>query len=230
MTTPSHTEVDRVVLVSQSPRRRRLLSLLGLPFETASVDTPEELDSPLASEPARLAELLAAEKAVAARAEGLADRALVLTFDTIVVHRGKLLGKPEDAEHARRMLRSLAGEDHEVVTGVAVLCPGDPEPRTFSASTVVAMKDLTDRQIEEWMESGEYLGCAGAYNIEGQVAEVGPEACYQNVAGLPLCHLYRELTGEDAPSCLPSQPIPPVAGCEHALSRTCPLGAELCQG
>lgn len=218
---------SRIVLVSQSPRRRRLLDLLGVPFETASVDTPEDLDSPLASEPRMLAEYLAAEKALAAREEGYAADALVLTFDTIVVHEGRLLGKPMDADDARSMLRSLSGKTHQVVTGVGMLCPADETVRTFSVVTDVRMCELDDARMAEWMASGEYLGCAGAYNIEGQVAEVTSTECYQNVAGLPLCHLYAELTGPDAPPCLPVEPRSPAPGCNAALGRTCELAASV---
>ena len=223
----SHAPASRIVLVSLSPRRRRLLDLLGVPFETASVDTPEDLDSPLASDPGRLAEHLAAEKAIAAREEGYADDALVLTFDTIVVHEGRLLGKPVDADDARSMLRSLSGKTHQVVTGVGMLCPTGEAVRTFSVVTNVRMCELDDARMEEWMASGEYLGCAGAYNIEGQVAEVTPAECYQNVAGLPLCHLYAALTGPEAPPCLPSEPKSPASGCDASLGRTCGLATSM---
>lgn len=216
-----------VLLASASPRRRRLLAWLQLPFSVASVDTPEELDSPLASIPEALANHLAAEKALAARTHGLADDALVLCFDTIVVHGGRLLGKPSDIEDAWSMLRSLSGQTHQVVTGCAWLCPGDEAPTTFAVTTNVRMRELTDEQIEQWMAAGEFMGCAGAYNIEGQVAEVTLDECHQNVAGLPLCHLYAELTGDDSPSCLPSNPAAPVAACDRALSRTCRLGPKV---
>jgi len=212
----------RILLASQSPRRRRLLEWLGLPFESASVDTPESLDSPLASDPAALAAALAAEKTEAARAEGLAEDALVLCFDTIVVHAGEILGKPRDEADAWRMLRALSGATHQVVTGVALLCPGDIEPTTFSVTTDVAMKPLSECQIEAWMAMGTFMGCAGAYNIEAQVAEVTADECYQNVAGLPLCHLYAELAGAGA--CVPGVPERPVAACDAALGRRCALG------
>lgn len=203
---------------------------LGLPFDTAAVDTPEELDTALASDPPALAEYLAAEKALAARAEGLADDALVLSFDTIVVHDGRLLGKPVDDADAWRMLRSLSGRVHQVVTGVALLCPDDETPKTFSEVTDVRMQDLTDCRIEAWMALGEYRGCAGAYNIEGQVAEVDEASCFQNVAGLPLCHLYAELTGPDAPACLPALPVRPLALCDEALGRACAVGRRFAEG
>lgn len=215
-----------VVLASQSPRRRRLLSWLGLGFRVTSVDTPEELVSPLASEPERLASHLAAEKARAALAIG-AVGAPTLTFDTIVVLDGRVLGKPEDEADAREMLAALSGRTHQVVTGVAVLCLGDDEPHTFAVTTNVRMKDLTERQTEAWLARGEYLGCAGAYNIEAQVAEVDIDECFQNVAGLPLCHLYRELCRGAASECLAEPPVSPVLACDEALHRRCRLGPVL---
>jgi len=220
----------RLVLASQSPRRRRLLSWLGLPFSASAVDTPEDLDSPLASDPPALAESLAAEKAEAACAQGLGDRALVLCFDTIVVLGAEVLGKPTDVPDAWRMLRALSGRTHQVVTGVALACPGEP-PRTFAVTTDVTMKPLSDCQIEAWMAHGEFMGCAGAYNIEGQVAEVTEDDCYQNVAGLPLCHLRAELAREAqraADGCVAgSMPVSPVAACDAALGRACRLGPQL---
>jgi septum formation protein len=220
-------EHRKLLLASKSPRRRRLLAWLGLAFEVAEVETPEELDHPLASDPAALAMHLAAEKGEAARQAGLTNNRLVLCFDTIVVHAGRVLGKPADADDAREMLSGLSGQVHQVVTGCALMCPGEQAPRTFAVVTHVRMKDLDDERIAQWMSSGEYMGCAGAYNIEGQVAEVTEDECYQNVAGLPLCHLYAELTGPKAPECLDLSPSPPVAPCDEALSRCCRLGPRV---
>jgi septum formation protein len=201
---------------------------LGFPFEIAAVETPEDLDTPLAADPAALAAHLAAEKALAARAEQLGPEALVMTFDTIVVHRGEVLGKPRDLPDAWRMLRSLSGRTHEVVTGVALLCPDDNKPRAFAVTTEVAMRALTDCQIEAWMALGEFMGCAGAYNIEGQVAEVSNSECYQNVAGLPLCHVYATLAGDEAAcAALGVRPASPVAACDAALERCCKLGPAI---
>ena len=184
-----------IVLASQSPRRRRLLAWLGLPFTATSVDTPEDITGPLSSDPPALAAHLAAEKAEAARAQGLGLDGLVLCFDTVVVLDNRIIGKPSTIDDAWRMLRALSGRTHEVVTGVAMLCPEDERPESFSVATPVRMKHLSDADIEAWMAKGEFMGCAGAYNIEGQVAEVDVDQCHQNVAGLPLCHLYAALCG-----------------------------------
>ena len=217
-----------MVLASQSPRRRRLLAWLGLPFCATSVDTPEDLDSPLASDPSALAAALAAEKADAARAEGIGLDGLVLCFDTIVVLDGDVLGKPRDVADAWRMLRALSGRTHQVVTGIAVLLPNEPQPRVSAVVTDVVMKPLTDCQIEAWMAMGEFMGCAGAYNIEGQVADVTEDECHQNVAGLPLCHLYAAVAGDpETLATLPHEPTIPIEPCDAALGRTCRLGPRV---
>lgn len=217
--------LERIVLASASPRRRRLLAWFGLPFEIAAVDTPESLDSPLASDPGALAISLAVEKAEAAIAAGLGRDSLLLTFDTIVVLDGDLLGKPKDRADAYRMLRSLSGRTHQVVTGATISC-AELTTKSFSVVTNVQMQDLPESRIESWMAQGEFMGCAGAYNIEGQVAQVTPSECYQNVAGLPLCHLYSQMSGLPA-KCAPGTPAPPVTPCDAALGRRCMLGPRV---
>lgn len=224
---PAMTELpDTVTLASASPRRRRLIGWLGFTPRVTSVDTPEDLSSPLAADPPRLAEAIAAEKALAARDEG-ADARLVLAFDTVVVHAGRVLGKPANIEDAWRMLRELSGGAHEVTTGVALLAPGAEAPLTFPVTTLVSMRALDDARIATWLASGEALGCAGAYNIEHHLAFVADDECYQNVAGMPLCHVYAALAGGLAGEA-PDGLEPPVAACDAALGRRCLLGPRVC--
>lgn len=222
MTTLPHN----AMLASASPRRRRLVSWLGFMTGVTSVETPEDLASPLAADPPRLVEAIAAEKALAARAED-AEVGLVFAFDTVVVHEGRVLGKPTDAEDAWRMLRELSGGTHEVTTGVALLLPDATAPATFPVTTTVSMRELDDAAIAAWLGSGEALGCAGAYNIEHHLASVADGECYQNVAGLPLCHVYAALQsgalGEP-----PTGLTAPVAACDAALGRRCQLGPDVC--
>jgi len=192
-----------------------------------AVDTPEDLDSPLAEEPELLASHLAAEKARAAILErGSQPSEVIVAFDTIVVLDGRVVGKPQDVPDALRMLQALSGRTHEVVTGVAIASTSSLDPRSFAVTTRVRMKSLSDCQIEAWMAMGEFMGCAGAYNIEGQVAEVDTDECYQNVAGLPLCHLRIALASMDLPCELGplASPIPP---CDEALERRCRLGTRI---
>ncbi|MBN2247087.1 MAG: Maf family protein [Coriobacteriia bacterium] len=216
---------SRIVLASASPRRRRLIAWLGFDAHTLATDTAEDLTQPLA--PPELAASLATEKALAARAEGA--RGTILAFDTIVVHDGAVLGKPVDADDARRMLRGLSGGIHEVITGVAVCTEAMAHPHTFTVSTPVHMRSLDAPDIEEWIAGGEALGCAGAYNIEHHLASVEDDQCFQNVAGLPLCHVYRELSSGRA-GATPVGLVRPVEACDAALGRRCMLGPEVCAG
>ncbi|PKQ38083.1 MAG: septum formation inhibitor Maf [Actinobacteria bacterium HGW-Actinobacteria-1] len=215
----------RILLASASPRRRRLIGWLGLAVDVTSVDTPEELDSPLAAVPGQLAASIAAEKALAAREAGERGR-LVFGLDTIVVADGEVLGKPADLDDAYRMLRTLSGRTHHVVTGIALLEPGAEAPRTFAVTTRVQMRELTDADIAEWAEKGELMGCAGAYNIEHHLASVGLDECYQNVAGMPLCHLHAALASGGIVG-VPEGLASPVAACDAALGRRCALGPTL---
>ena len=212
------------------------MSLLGMPVTCAHVDTPEELDSPLAADPAALAVHLALEKMAEARAQGLGKNSVMITLDTIVAHEGAVLGKPLDVDHAWQMLRSLSGREHQVVTGVALMIPGDTVPGSFAVVTDVRMKELSDSAITEWMAAGEFMGCAGAYNIEGQVAEVEDAECYQNVTGTPLCHIWAWLAGRIGPDPTASESAvgacgrgltSPVAACNKLLERRCKLGPRL---
>jgi septum formation protein len=201
-----------------------LLAWLEVPYASISTDTDEDLGSPLRRVPPVLARSLAADKARAARAQADAGaRATVLAFDTIVVLDREVLGKPVGRADAEGMLLSLSGRTHDVITGVAILRADDDEPLTFAVTTPVAMRDLDDGTIAGWLDGEEALGCAGAYNIERHLASVEDGECYQNVAGLPLCHLYERLARigfEGLAS--------PVAACEAARGLECTLGRRLC--
>jgi len=211
-----------LVLASASPRRRRLVSWLGVPVRPAAADTAEDLSAPLP--PAELAASIAAEKALAVAA---GPHETVLAFDTIVVSGGDVLGKPQDRDDARRMLRELSGGTHEVITGVAILRAGSQTPDTFAVTTRVSMRDVGADALEAWLSSDEVLGCAGAYNIEHHLASVADDECYHNVAGMPLCHLYRELASGRA-GAIPAGLTAPVDACDGALGRRCLLGPRLC--
>jgi septum formation protein len=222
---------DSVILASASPRRRRLLAWLGIQYALTAVDTAEDLDSPLASDPPALAIALAEEKAQAAAARqagasspDVTSGLLILAFDTIVVLGDEVLGKPDDLDDARCMLRALSGQMHDVVTGVAALSQGDSECRTFSVTTPVRMRVLDEKAIESWVAEGELLGCAGAYNIERHLAEVDLDQCFQNVAGLPLCHLYQKLHEWGV---APANVVAPVGTCDLLRGVKCELGPTL---
>lgn len=152
----------RLVLASGSPRRRDLLSSLGLDFdvEPPDVDESRHQDEP----PGVYVERIAAEKA---RAVAAADR-VVLAADTAVVHEGKVLGKPGHPEEARSMLRRLQGDRHEVFTGVAVASwEGGPVIHSAVDVTEVAFLSMTDDEIADYVSTGEPMDKAGAYALQG---------------------------------------------------------------
>lgn len=215
-------ETTPLTLASASPRRRRLLAWLGVGYATMTTDTPEDLSSPLKSVPSVLARSIAAEKARAAADAGEAP-GVIVACDTIVVLDRAILGKPADAADAERMLRALAGRDHEVITGVATMAPGTDEPVTFAVTTTVTMRALDDEAIASWLAQGEALGCAGAYNIEHHLGTVRTDQCYQNVAGLPLCHLFQRLSKLGVEGL-----VEPVTACDASCGRTCTLGPRAC--
>jgi septum formation protein len=197
--------------------------MLGVPFDAVSTDTAEDLMSPLRAAPPVLARSIAADKARAARAQLGKDAGVIVAFDTIVVLDRTVMGKPVDADDARRMLRALSGRAHQVTTGVAVLPPDRSDPQTFAVTTDVDMRDLDEAAIDAWLQGDEALGCAGAYNIEHHLGDVGEDGCYQNVAGLPLCHLFQRLSRLGVEGI-----ASPTAACEAALGRPCPLGPRAC--
>ena len=180
-----------LVLASASPRRRELLHALGLDFEAIA---PAEDETPLAiseQAPERVAEQLALAKAkVTAKGAGLKT---VFAADTIVVHRGTMLGKPRDTEEAQQMLRTLRDEEHLVITGVAVINAG--RSLVCHASTKVTMRHYSDEEIAAYIASGDALDKAGAYGIQDPLFKpaAGVDGCYLNVVGLPLCTLAQML-------------------------------------
>ncbi len=174
----------RLILASASPRRRELLSSLGIPFEIVPADI-DEWAPPRLPRPERLARRLAREKALAVSSTN--PESIVLASDTIVVDRGELLAKPVDAAEARAMLQQLRGRRHNVITGVALL-PGARPIRVAHQVTHVWMRDYSDEEIERYVERGEPFDKAGGYAIQDE--EFHPverfEGCYSNVVGLPL--------------------------------------------
>jgi septum formation protein len=177
--------VRGLILASASPRRRELLGGLGLRFETRSADVDETPHS--GEEPEAYVVRLAREKAGAVARPG----ELVLAADTTVVVDGEILGKPLDADDARRMLRQLAGREHEVLTGIALF----EVERTAARADLsrVRMAPLTDEEIDWYVATGEPMDKAGAYGIQG-LGSLFVEAVdgnYTNVVGLPVPAVYR---------------------------------------
>lgn len=150
----------QLILASASPRRKELLSLFHIPFLIRVADIDEAMDStkPAAEEVARVS----ARKASAIARE---ENDIVIAADTIVVCAGTVLGKPRDKEEAKQMLSLLSGRDHQVMTGCTVL--RGENLVTFTEITDLHFKDLSQKEIEDYVNSGEPMDKAGAYGIQG---------------------------------------------------------------
>ena len=181
----------RLILASRSPRRKQLMDELGLKFEVIVRDYEEQYPKDLKGE--EIALFLANGKAGLFRSE-LNDNEIVITADTIVWCRQKVLGKPVDKKDANKMIRELSGTTHEVITGVVLLSKNGE--RAFSETTRVTFDKLTDEEIEYYIEKCRPFDKAGAYGIQEWIGIAGcsrVEGSYFNVVGLPVHRLYREL-------------------------------------
>ena len=181
--------IPMLVLASASPRRQELLRNAGINFEVQPANIPENA---LPGEAAKdCAERLARDKALAVARQRPHDS--VLGADTVVVVDGQLLGKPSGAADAARMLRMLSGREHQVITGVCLVTSG--QPLVASATTVVTMSEITDKDIADYVASGEPMDKAGAYAIQGLASRWIPriEGDYSNVVGLPVALVFRML-------------------------------------
>ena len=182
----------RIILASNSPRRRELLGGLGIDFTVKVIggideSWPHELkgeDIPL---------YISREKAAPYKAT-IAPDELVITADTIVHVDGEVLGKPADEADAKRMLRMISGRWHEVITGVTLMT--SEREHSFAVTTKVKFCNLSDSEIDYYIKNYAPMDKAGAYGIQEWIGYVGVEAIegsYFNVVGLPVQRLYREL-------------------------------------
>ena len=177
----------KIILASQSPRRKELLERMGIrDFETISPNVDESAFHGLP--PEELVRRLSAEKA-AAVAGKVGEDAIVIAADTVVALEGAVLGKPADELDAFKMLSALSGVRHQVYTGVTV-CRGG-EKQTAHEVTDVTFRELSEREIEDYISTGEPMDKAGAYGIQGYGALLiqGISGDYYNVMGLPVCRL-----------------------------------------
>ena len=180
-----------IVLASGSPRRKQMLEELGLSFTVRTKDTDESYPDSVKNED--VAEYLAVKKADAFTGE-IAENELVITADTIVLVDDTILGKPKDKDEAVSMLKKLSDKAHSVITGVCLMSKYNTE--SFSATTKVFFKELTDEEIDYYIDKYEPFDKAGAYGIQEWIGLVGVEnieGSYFNVVGLPIQRLYTEL-------------------------------------
>lgn len=202
----------RIILASGSPRRKELLEQVGLEFTVITSDADETTDI---IEPAAYVEYLSGIKAEAVAKvlkqelqsgayTSIADKSwiedikagdyVIIGADTIVSHKGHILTKPKGKQDAHNMLRELSGDKHQVYTGVT-FAYGDGRRKSFSSRTDVHCYELTDKEIDEYIETKEPMDKAGAYGIQGRFAAFikGIEGDYNNVVGLPVARVYQEL-------------------------------------
>jgi septum formation protein len=182
----------KIILASGSPRRAEILRDAGIPFDTcpAEVDETALSGESVQKMVARLAEAKA--RAAAAPLDTAARECMIIGADTAVELNGEILGKPRDAAHAREMLGKLSGCTHRVLTGVFLLRFPGGATRAAVETSAVTFAPLSETDIEDYVASGEPMGKAGAYAIQGLAGRFIPriEGCYFNVVGLPLARVY----------------------------------------
>jgi septum formation protein len=194
--------IKEVILASGSPRRRELLAREGVKFQVFQVKADESLTPEQEADAVQAAETLAERKAAAAiqavLSQAFLGQATVIGADTMVVLDGKIYGKPRSAEAAHATLRALSGRTHQVITGVSVwrLVADGPDNvqmgrRNFHVVSDVTFRELSDREIEDYVRTGESRDKAGAYGIQGEGAKLvaGYEGDYDNIVGLPVTAL-----------------------------------------
>lgn len=203
----------KLILASASPRRKELLEQIGAVFEIIPAkgeeiitkEVPKEVVQELALQKAREVAngLMVREGIASGKKDELSgshgeDEVIVLGADTVVVHEGKILGKPKDREDAIRMLTSLSGNTHSVYTGVAIICKDKEKEQVlnFYEETKVTMYPMSAAEIEAYVNSGEPMDKAGAYGIQGKCAIHIEKILgdYNNVVGLPVARIYQEMS------------------------------------
>ncbi len=187
-----NSEKFKIILASNSPRRKELLGGLGLPFEVRVMDGIDE-SYPATMPVSEVALHIAGLKADAYR-KTMAKDELIITADTVVIVGNEILGKPHDEADAIRMLKLLSGRTHQVTTGVCLIA--DNWERRFSVTTDVTFKELTDEEIHYYIDTYKPFDKAGAYGIQEWIGYIGVTALkgsYYNVMGLPVQRIYEAL-------------------------------------
>ena len=182
----------KIILASNSPRRRELLAGLDLDFEVKVIKGIDE-SYPETLAPDKVAQYIAAKKADA-YVPAIHEDDLVITADTVVIVDNDILGKPHDESEAKAMLRRISGRSHQVVTGVCLVTKD--KRREFSVSTDVTFRSLSESEIDYYVSHYRPFDKAGAYGIQewiGYVGVTGLNGSYFNVMGLPVQRIYSEL-------------------------------------
>lgn len=173
-----------LILASTSPRRKQLLKKLGLKFKAVAPDFQEKLD-------ANLKPLVLVKKLAQAKAKNVAQRynhAIVIGADTIVVFKNRIIGKPRNVTEAKKILRQLSGKIHQVISAFTIIDTQNNKTVTKTVTTKVYFKQLTVKEIDNYVKTKEPLDKAGAYAIQGRGAKLIEKikGDYYNVVGLPI--------------------------------------------
>jgi len=184
--------MNEFILASRSPRRKSLLRNLIDSFLIVNPDIREDLEK--GESPESFVLRIAEQKAKAAGGmvqPSTGSNFVIIAADTIVVDGDRILGKPADDDQAARMLAALRGRRHTVTSGLAVYDLSRERMKTRMVSSEVAMREYTDKEISDYVASGDPLDKAGAYAIQNHDFDPAPgfRDCYANVMGLPICHL-----------------------------------------
>lgn len=181
----------KLILASQSPRRRELLKGLDVEFSTCTVDADESFPSSLKGKDAVL--YICKSKANAYKPQ-LKDNTIAITADTVVILNDKIIGKPQNHQEAYNMIKALSGNIHEVITAVCIFTKG--KEKSFYSSTEVHFGQLTDEEINYYIDKYKPFDKAGSYGVQEWIGYIGIEkivGSYYNVMGLPVKRLYDEL-------------------------------------
>lgn len=187
----------RIILASKSPRRKELLSQIGIEYECMVSEKEEIINDTV---PKNVVESLSLQKAqdiYESLKNAGSDDFIVIGADTVVALKDTIMGKPKDDTDAKRMLKSLSGQSHSVWTGVTLInvSKGEKTVETFAKETKVFMYELSDEEIDEYVASKEPKDKAGAYAIQGLGAKFIQkiEGDYNNVVGLPVSEIYQKI-------------------------------------
>lgn len=185
--------MNRLILASASPRRKELIKKISDLFECIPADIEETIPNDLDNE--KVPEHLA--KLKAEHIYSLYHDSLVIGCDTVVVAKGKILGKPKDKMDAYDMLSMLSGITHEVITGVCVINSG--VEKCFAEKSFVTFKKLSENQINDYIKTGEPMDKAGAYGIQTKGSELVEkyDGDYYNIVGLPIERIKKELENDN---------------------------------
>ncbi|MGN0135915.1 Maf family nucleotide pyrophosphatase [Anaerotignum sp.] len=182
----------KLILASASPRRKELLAKIGLPFAVIPAKGEESITK---QSPGDIVMELSRQKAREIAAQQT-EECIIIGADTIVAKGETIMGKPKDAADAYGMLKSIAGDCHQVYTGVTIIRTGNrPASITFAEKTDVYLYPMSDGEINAYIASGDPMDKAGAYGIQGDFAihVKGIEGDYYTVVGLPIGRVYQEL-------------------------------------